>query len=351
MAAAVAVTAYGSTARADDRIVRELNFYDLDQAFRTAVSHNPSDKPAQLANVNVGARSGTEISVQVLAAPPSPPRVLNVLSIDDPPFTADDYAVTGVVGYAGVDAADMDGVGYLELWSDFPGGGRFFTRTLADAGPLRMLAGHSANRSFRLPFHSNPGQRPTRISLNLVLPGRALVTLGELKLVQDEPVTQPATAAVSAGTAPAEFVSRLDLLRSEESRLIVQLAGAQQALSPKDAQVVVLQAELAKVRELIVRAGGTNETSPPWWARDRVTDTAAGLFGLAGFLALAEPLMRRGRAGDRWCCRPWSPSACSARSTSAGRWPSSAAASRRVRGHRCCCARSPAGASRPPSPS
>lgn len=120
------------------------------------------------------------------------PRVLPFVSRGTPEVTADDYAIVGRVRYGGADdATDMDGVGYLEMWSEFADGSRYFTRTLADDGPLQKLSGHSDGRPFRLPFHA-AGPRPVRLTLDVVLPGRASVTLSDVQLVQGEPAAEAA---------------------------------------------------------------------------------------------------------------------------------------------------------------
>jgi hypothetical protein len=103
-----------------------------------------------------------------------------VLSIDAPAITSHQYALVGRVKYENVESD-----GYLEMWSHFGERGAFFSRTLADAGPMKKLSGSSDWRLFRLPFTSN-GQMPPpeRLVVNVVLPARGVVTLSPLTLVQ-----------------------------------------------------------------------------------------------------------------------------------------------------------------------
>ena len=89
------------------------------------------------------------------------------------------YAVEGHVRYAGV-----EGIAFLELWSVFADGSRFFTRTLATTGPLQSITGNSDWRPFALPFDA-AGGRPVRLEINLVLPGRGAVWVGALRLGPD----------------------------------------------------------------------------------------------------------------------------------------------------------------------
>ncbi len=99
-----------------------------------------------------------------------------LVTIDQPPVGSAPYVVAGPVRYE-----DVDGQGYLEMWSQFPDGQRFFTRTVAAGGTLAALHGGSGWRRFELPF--DPGsQAPSRLEVNLVLPGRGTVRLGPLRL-------------------------------------------------------------------------------------------------------------------------------------------------------------------------
>ncbi len=112
-----------------------------------------------------------------------------LVTIDQPPVGSAPYVVAGPVRYE-----DVDGQGYLEMWSQFPDGQRFFTRTVAAGGTLAALHGGSGWRRFELPF--DPGsQAPSRLEVNLVLPGRGTVWLGPLRL---EPYSSAAGTATTA---------------------------------------------------------------------------------------------------------------------------------------------------------
>ena len=108
------------------------------------------------------------------------PSTEELLTIEGPGITGPAYAITGKVSYEGV-----EGKGYLEMWSFFPDGGSYFSRTLAESGPTGRLEGSSDWRLFSLPFFiSEKPQRPERLVVNVVLPGRGTVYLGALRLVQ-----------------------------------------------------------------------------------------------------------------------------------------------------------------------
>ena len=105
-----------------------------------------------------------------------------VAIIERPAIKGPRYAVTGQVRYEGV-----EGTGYLEMWSHFPNGGQYFSRTLADVGPMMKLQGSSEWRQFTLPFDATGTPPPTRLVVNVVLPGRGLVYLGPLQLMDGIP--------------------------------------------------------------------------------------------------------------------------------------------------------------------
>lgn len=100
-----------------------------------------------------------------------------LVAIADPAIRGNGYALTGRIRYRGV-----AGVGFLEMWSVFPDGGRYFSRTLAGDGPLARISGDSEWRDFELPFYLNGSERPVRLELDLVLPGAGRVWIGPLEL-------------------------------------------------------------------------------------------------------------------------------------------------------------------------
>lgn len=100
-----------------------------------------------------------------------------VLEVENPPVASHRYVVRGRLKHE-----DVKGAGYLEMWSDFGEKGAFFSRTMAAAGPSRSLIGTSGWRDFELPFVAEPGMKPKRISINVVLSGKGTVYLGPMTL-------------------------------------------------------------------------------------------------------------------------------------------------------------------------
>jgi hypothetical protein len=94
-----------------------------------------------------------------------------------PKVAADGYAVSGEVRYD-----DVQGQAYLEMWSVFADGSRYFSRTLAAGGPQGILTGTSDWRPFGLPFYLNGAAAPERLEINAVLPGPGTVSVRTVRL-------------------------------------------------------------------------------------------------------------------------------------------------------------------------
>lgn len=68
------------------------------------------------------------------------------------------------------------------MWSYFPGGNHYFSRTLDVSGPMEKLSGTSPPRPFILPFFLTGGPAlPNRLVINVVLPGAGWVRVSDLR--------------------------------------------------------------------------------------------------------------------------------------------------------------------------
>jgi hypothetical protein len=115
------------------------------------------------------------------------------LTIDQPGVKLPIYALRGRIKYEGV-----EGAGYLEMWNYFPGGGAYFSRTLAGTGPMKALNGTSGWRDVVVPFFATgTPMRPSKLVVNLVLPSKGKVWLGPLKLFQYGPNEDPLALAAA----------------------------------------------------------------------------------------------------------------------------------------------------------
>lgn len=101
--------------------------------------------------------------------------VFPLVTIHHPELGGGAYAVSGLVRYE-----EVAGAGYLEMWSVFSDGSRYFSRTLEQRGPLAILSGRSDWREFELPFFPGEGPLPTALEINVVLPGAGRVWIGPL---------------------------------------------------------------------------------------------------------------------------------------------------------------------------
>ena len=124
------------------------------------------------------------------------PRTIEVLKIESPGITRTRYALAGQVRYDAV-----EGTGYLEMWSEIPGRGAFFTRSMDGAGAMGTISGSSDWRAFALPFDATGAPPPAKLTVNVVLPGRGKVELGPMRLVQYAPSEDP-TAESGAWWGP-----------------------------------------------------------------------------------------------------------------------------------------------------
>ncbi|MGQ0634741.1 MAG: hypothetical protein ACT4QC_09030 [Planctomycetaceae bacterium] len=105
------------------------------------------------------------------------PSLTTVVVADRPPVESERYVVRGRVRYENV-----AGTAYLEMWNDFGQAGAYFTRSLAEVGPMRSITGSSGWRELELPFQAQSGMRPERLKINVVMPGGGTIFLGPLRL-------------------------------------------------------------------------------------------------------------------------------------------------------------------------
>jgi hypothetical protein len=102
-----------------------------------------------------------------------------LIAVDAPDLGRVGFSVRGRVRYS-----DVAGSGYLEMWSVFADGGRYFSRTLGTEGPMAVVTGSSDWRPFELPFFLEGAAPPSRLEINVVLPGSGTVEIGPLEVVR-----------------------------------------------------------------------------------------------------------------------------------------------------------------------
>ncbi len=105
-----------------------------------------------------------------------------LVTIEDPGITTAQYALRGRVRCQGV-----QGQAVLQMWSHFPDGETYYSRTTGSAGPVRPLKGTSDWRWFVLPFTiTKSTERPVALELVLMMDGPGTVEIGPLELRQYE---------------------------------------------------------------------------------------------------------------------------------------------------------------------
>lgn len=168
--------------------------------FCTAVAAEELVAPVDLAQFYAAesiTRSGDTLRVTAVPGQNLQP----LIAITDPGITSPVYALKGMLRHEGV-----EGEGHLHLDNHFEGVGTFFTRSLAERGPLQKIAGSSDWRSFTLPFFANQGDQaegraltPDALTLSLYLPGAGVVEFRDLALYQYAADENPLGAATFGG--------------------------------------------------------------------------------------------------------------------------------------------------------
>ena len=155
---------FTAVTRADEQVISTFSWKELADAGKLTAGTltGEPDNALKIDNRGPGAMSAT------------------VLTIVQPKITTDFYAVTGEVRYDNV-----EGDGFLEMWSHFGERAAYFSRTLGLSGAMAKLTGTSNWRAFMLPFNAKgASSRPSKLVVNVQLPGKGSVFLRNLKLVQ-----------------------------------------------------------------------------------------------------------------------------------------------------------------------
>ncbi|MDB6004356.1 MAG: hypothetical protein JWR15_1343 [Prosthecobacter sp.] len=113
-------------------------------------------------------------TIEVMAAE----KAVVPLIIDEQPNVGNNsYVLLGEVKYE-----QVGGAGFLETWTSVSGG-KAFSRSLAEQGPMAKLTGNSAWREFMLPMNMMGSSAPVKqIEMNVVLPNGGKVWLRHLRL-------------------------------------------------------------------------------------------------------------------------------------------------------------------------
>ncbi|MFH1919407.1 MAG: hypothetical protein ABIP48_05900 [Planctomycetota bacterium] len=178
IACSLVVLGFASVALSEE-LVREISWAELDKAGQLLGGEVQPDGTLKIAN------------------PDTQPKTVAITELKNPGVTALRYAVEGEVRYEEVETQSA-----LEMWNYFPNGGSYFSRTLAEVGPLKSIEGTSDWRTFCLPFFSQEGTGPPdRLKLNLMFGGRGTVYLEPVRLVQYTEGEDPLAMASGSQTS------------------------------------------------------------------------------------------------------------------------------------------------------
>jgi hypothetical protein len=155
---------FTDAARADEQVISTFSWKEL----------------ADAGKLTAGTLTGAPDNALKIENPGPRAMSATLLTIAQPKITTDFYAVSGEVRYDNV-----EGDGFLEMWSHFSETAAYFSRTLGITGPMAKLTGTSDWRTFALPFTAKgASSRPSKLVVNVYLPGKGSVFLRSLKLVQ-----------------------------------------------------------------------------------------------------------------------------------------------------------------------
>ena len=111
----------------------------------------------------------------------SKPQLIPLVTVKEPKIKEKAYILRGKVRMEGV-----VGDGYLEMWNHFPEPkpGAYFSRTMAETGPMGKFRGTAPWREFTLPFmiNDNSFPAPNKLQINVYLPEKGTVWLSDLTL-------------------------------------------------------------------------------------------------------------------------------------------------------------------------
>jgi len=163
------------------------------------------------------------------------PKTFEILTVNEPDVGAPAYALVGQVRHD-----DVEGKAYLEMWNYFEDGGRHFSRTLAETGPMQFLSGSSGLRGFLLPFSlgSEDSEGPVKLDFNIFFPGPGEVYLSDIELIQYKN-----SSAVGSFSEPGDWWS------SRAGGWIGGIGGSTIGIS---GAIIGILAGLGKARKLVM---------------------------------------------------------------------------------------------------
>ena len=227
-------------------------------------------------------RSGTSdnVIVNAIRPPDGGPYRIRLYEFRNPLVSQPHCALTGTATYS-----DLHRPAYLEVRTEFPDGTASVWRNDAADGPERAFVGSSERRYVRVPFDLKAGCVPTKLTVDLVLPGTGNVEFTMNWLV--EAFATPATTAavtpavpdlppgVDVASLPPEIVAGMRSTLVTELSVTLQsrrqyaddLAAATAELGDDNPRVIDLRKALTtidtRIASLQTRIANTKSPLPP----------------------------------------------------------------------------------------
>jgi hypothetical protein len=212
MRVALLVTLLALSASAAEETLKEITWEKLTSESRPkgSVLENDAELKSNVLRIDV---------------PGPKPESIVLALIDSPGITRNNYAMTGRIRYENVirrtDEFLAENSGYLMMWSHFPDGGKYFSKTLGDNGPMQAIRGTSGWREFSVPFNAEGAQsRPSKLELILVVPGQCTVWISDLKLTQNS-----ASAEITGAASTKKDMAKLPSISNNFAWWNDQTAG------------------------------------------------------------------------------------------------------------------------------
>ena len=129
-------------------------------------------------------RSGVEIDKQVTSDGDGSLRITAAQPVTIRLFETGDLDVENATLFyrAKLRSEKLEGKAYLEMWCHFPGKGEFFSRALQ-----APVSGSVEWTSQETPFFLKKGEKPDNVKLNLVIDGKGIVWIDDIRLLGGAP--------------------------------------------------------------------------------------------------------------------------------------------------------------------
>ncbi len=142
----------------------------------TTLVHLPLDSPSEIISSHLAGFDSTESSdgAGSLIVQTAVPVIVQVACLDE--IDAEDCRLSY---QAFIRSDELEGSAFLEMWCYFDGKGEFFSRDVATP-----ITGTTEWTRETTPFYLRSGERPDRVTLNLIITGSGTVWIDDISVVR-----------------------------------------------------------------------------------------------------------------------------------------------------------------------